>query len=138
MEKFAAPIVAITSVFLYFTHDAGFQFERADVDKRVAFVERQAQKTVAGPGLQMLPGSNSVWVSDDQLRARLKLQSDGAIQSGRHRTELYKAACESYLESYLDEHGIVLRLEFYRADGPMAGTISLSPRGCALAVPRVS
>lgn len=138
MEKFAAPIVAITSIFLYFTHDAGFQFERAEADKRAAFVERQAQKAIAGPGLQMFPGAGSVWVSDDQLSARLRLLSDGAIQSGRHRTELYRAACDSYLESYLDEHGIVLRLEFYRADGPMTGTISLSPRGCALAAPKAS
>ncbi|MEQ9506228.1 MAG: hypothetical protein RLO80_08135 [Hyphomonas sp.] len=138
MEKFAAPIIAIVSVFLYFTHDAGFRFESAEVEKREAFVERQAQNAAADAHFQVLPLADAVWVSTDQLRARLKLRADGALLAGQHRSEMYAAACEGYLASYLDEHGITLRLEFYRDNGAMAGTISLSPRVCAVTAQRTS
>lgn len=138
MEKFAAPIVAIVSVFLYFTHDAGFRFESAEVAKRTAYVERQAHGAVAGAGFQVLPGANALWISTDQLRARLKLRADVAILTGRARSEIFRTACKGYLASYLDEHDISLRLEFYRDDGPMAGTMTLSPGVCAVTKQKIS
>ncbi|MFN7163567.1 MAG: hypothetical protein ACK4P2_02000 [Hyphomonas sp.] len=131
MEKFAAPIVAIVSVFLYFTHDAGFNFEKAKPEKRVAFVERQAVKTSVRAEFNLRKGPDAIVISEDQLRVRLKLQADGMLKLGSHRTALFRKACESYTKSYLDEHGITLRLEFYQDSGAMAGTMSLSPRVCA-------
>ncbi len=138
MEKFAAPIVAIVSVFLYFTHDAPFNFEKAKPEKRVAFVERQALKTAVRAEFNVRGGADAVFISEDQFRARLKLQADGMLKQGSNRTALFRQACESYTRSYLDEHGITLRFEFYQDSGAMAGTMSLSPRVCAPAVTTVS
>jgi hypothetical protein len=86
----------------------------------------------------VLPAANALWVSSDQLRARLKLRAAGAIESSRGRNDVQRAACKGYMDSYLDEHGITLRLEFYRDDGPMAGTMTLSPRVCSVTAPKTA
>ncbi len=138
MEKFAAPIVAIVSVFLYFTHDAGFHFEQAKPEKRAAFVERQAVKTLAHTEFTLRTGPDAIFVSDDQMRVRLKLRADSLLKRGSHRAAVFHKACERYTQSYLDEHGITLRLEFYQDSGVMAGTMSLSPRVCAPVTSRIS
>lgn len=138
MEKFAAPIVAIVSVFLYFTHDAGFKFEQANPEKRAAFVERQALKAAARAEFTLRTGPDAMFISDDQLRARLKLRADSLLKLGSQRAAVFNKACESYTKSYLDEHGITLRLEFYQDSGAMAGTMSLSRRVCARVTSMIS
>ncbi len=131
MDKFAAPIVAIVSVFLYFTHDAGFNFEQAKPEKRIAFVERQAAKTLAHAAFTLRTGPEAIVISDDQLRVRLKLRAHSVLKPGSRQKALFEKACDSYTRFYLDEHGIALRLEFYLDSGAMAGTMILSPHACA-------
>ncbi|MBK8196924.1 MAG: hypothetical protein IPK75_01045 [Acidobacteria bacterium] len=137
MEKIAAPIIALVSIFLYFTHDAGFNFERASLEKRIAFVERQAHQAADGGHFTVRSGADAFYISGDQMLARLKMSADG-LAFGRNRPAMVRQACEGYVGSYLDEHSIALRLEFYRDAGTMAGTISLSPSACASYVAQAS
>lgn len=138
MEKFAAPLVVIVSVFLYFTHDAGFNFKEAGPEKRAGFVERQSAKAAAHSGFSMRPGPDAVFISADQRLVRLRVRASEALNSGAHRPKMFKRGCEGYSQSYLGAHGITLRLEFFRDSGTMAGTLSLSPGVCAAALARVS
>ena len=131
MEKFAAPIVALVSVFLYFTHDAGFNFEDASAEKRVAFAERQAQKAVSQAHLLALGVTDTVFVSGGQKMVRVQLHSDGPTRFSPHRPEFAHHACEGYFASYLDEHSISLHLEFYNGPSEMAGSMVLSKSTCA-------
>lgn len=132
MEKIAAPLVALVSVFLYFTHDAGFNFEAAKEDKRMEFAQRQAHAAAGHAGLVVRGEEGAVFVSRDQMLVRLKIRADGALNFSRHQAGMMQGACTGYLESYLDEHAIALRFEFYRDTGTMAGTLSLSPSACAV------
>jgi hypothetical protein len=138
MEKFAAPIIAIVSVFLYFTHDAGFNFEEAKPEKRVEFVERQSAKAAAHAGFAIRSSPDAVFISADQRLARLKLRSDDASNFGTHQLQIFTRACKGYSDSYLGKHDISLRFEFYRDTGAMTGTMSLSPGVCARQAAKVS
>jgi hypothetical protein len=136
MEKFAIPILLIVGVFLYFTHDAGFQFERASAEKRLAFTERQ---TVLAARKGELPlyhaaGVKTVSITKDAMRVTLKVRAEGTMMLDRRRAEINRMACEGYLKSFLDEHDIVLRVEFYRDNGTMAGIMTLSPQPCRRSV----
>ena len=131
MEKFAAPIVVLVSVFLYFTHDAGFNFEKAKPEKRIEFVQRQAHRAAKDGHFMARSDAGAIWVSSDQKQVRLKMHADAAMQVGKHRQAMIRRACQGYLNSYLDEHAITLRLEFYAESGAMAGSMSLSPSVCA-------
>lgn len=138
MEKFAAPIFAIVSVFLYLTHDAGFNFEEAGSERRTEFVERQSAKAAAFSGFSVQSSPDAVFISADQRLVRLKVRASDASNSGAHRPQTFTRGCEGYSQSYLGKHGITLRLEFFRDTGMMAGTMSLSPGVCAAAVAKVS
>ena len=132
MEKLAIPILLIVGVFLYFTHDAGFQFERASAEKRFAFVERQAQLAARKAELPLHTAKNSptMIIAEDAMRVTLKIRVDPTMMLDRRRTEINRLACEGYLISYLDEHDIALRLEFYRDTGAMAAMMTLTPQPC--------
>lgn len=132
MEKLAIPILLIVAVFLYFTHDAGFHFERASAEKRFAFAERQALKAAQKAELPLYYAKNvqTLAISADALRVTLKIRVDGTMMLERRRTEINRQACEAYLKSFLDEHDIVLRLEFYRDTGAMAAMMTLTPQPC--------
>lgn len=132
MEKFAVPIALIVGVFLYFTHDAGFQFERASAEKRLAFAERQAVKAAQQADLPLLyaPGLQTIKITEDAMRVTLKIRIDPMMMYDRRRNEVNRLACEGYLKSFLDEHDISLRLEFYRENGLMAGMLTMSPKPC--------
>lgn len=132
MEKLAVPILLIVGVFLYFTHDAGFQFERASAEKRVAFVERQVTLAARKGELPLFNTSNaqSMAISEDAMRVTLKVRVDPTMMFDRRRTEINRIACEGYIKSFLDEHDISLRLEFYRDTGAMAALMTLTPQAC--------
>jgi photosystem II stability/assembly factor-like uncharacterized protein len=131
MEKFSAPIVVAVSAYLFFTHDAGFRFETAKPEKRAAFVERQAQRAVTEAKLVALSGADSIFISSDQLNARIKVDAEATPGQETRRIHAFAAACEGYDASYLGEHGIALRLEFFRDSGAISGTITLTERACA-------
>lgn len=130
MDKIIAPLVIAVSAFLYFTHDAGFNFERASPEKRVAFAERQANQAVSKGNFIKRSEPGAVKVSPDGLHVRLKVKGDHGIMEGRRRADTFRQACKGYLDSYLDSHGIVLGLEFYAESGAMAGTLTLAPAVC--------
>jgi hypothetical protein len=138
MEKFAAPIIAIVSVFLYFTHDAGFNFEEAELEKRVEFVERQSFRAAAIAGFSIRSSPDAIFISSDQRLARLKMRSEEVANFSARRAQILAHACEGYSASYLGKHNIALRFEFYRDTGVMTGTLSLSPGVCAQVAPKVS
>jgi len=138
MEKFAAPIIAIVSVFLYFTHDAGFNFEKAEPEKRVEFVERQSSRAAAIAGFNIRSSPDAIFISGDQRLVRLKLRSEEVASFNARRAQILAHACDGYSASYLGKHSIALRLEFYRDTGVMTGTLSLSNGVCASAAPKVS
>ncbi len=130
MDKIATPVILAVAAFLYFTHDAGFNFERASAEKRVAFAERQALGAVSKAQLVAHTGPRSVVVSADGLRARVKVRADGGNMESRRRPETFRRACNGYVKSHLDGHDIVLRLEFYDDQARMAGVMTLSPAIC--------
>lgn len=132
MEKLAVPILLIVGVFLYFTHDAGFHFERASAEKRVAFVERQAQLAARKAELPLYHAKNTstMIIAEDAMRVTLKIRVEPTMLLERRRTEINRLACEGYLKSFLDEHDISLRLEFYRDNGAMAAMMTLTPQPC--------
>lgn len=130
MDKIATPIVLAVFAFLYFTHDAGFNFERAGAAKRVAFAERQALGAVSKGRLVARTGPRALIVSADGLHVQVKVRSDGGNMENGRRPGTLKRACRGYLESYLDEHDIVLRLGFYDDKARMAGVLTLSPTVC--------
>lgn len=132
MEKLAVPILLIVGVFLYFTHDAGFQFERASAEKRYAFAERQALNAAKKAELPLYYAKNvqTITISDDAMRVTLKIRVDGTMMIERRRAEINRQACEGYIKSFLDEHDIQLRLEFYRDTGAMAALMTLAPQPC--------
>ncbi len=138
MEKFAAPIIAIVSVFLYFTHDAGFNFQGAAPEKRIEFVERQSARAAAIAGFDIRSSPDAIFISSDQRLARLKMRSEEVANFSARRAQILAHACEGYSASYLGKHDIALRLEFYRDTGVMTGTLSLSTGVCAQAAPKVS
>ena len=138
MEKFAAPIIAIVSVFLYFTHDAGFNFQEAVPEKRIEFVERQSARAAAIAGFSIRSSPDAVFISSDQRLARLKMRSEEVASFSARRAQILAHACEGYSASYLGKHNMALRLEFYRDTGVMTGTLSLSTGVCAQAAPKVS
>lgn len=134
MDKIATPIVLVVGAFLYFTHDAGFNFERASPEKRAAFAERQAHNAIEKGQLVARTDARSVVVSGDAMRVQVKVRSDGGLMENRRRSETFDKACAGYIDSYLDRHDIVLKLEFYDDNAQMTGMITLSPKVCARAV----
>ncbi|MFN3911271.1 hypothetical protein [Hyphomonas sp.] len=130
MDKIATPVILAVSAFLYFTHDAGFNFERASAEKRVAFAERQALGAVSKAQLVARTGPRSVIISADALHVQVKVRTDGGNMESRRRPETLQRACKGYLESHLDKHDIVLRLGFYDDKARMAGVMTLSPTVC--------
>ncbi|MBI1398866.1 hypothetical protein [Hyphomonas sp.] len=130
MDKIATPVVLVVSAFLYFTHDAGFNFDRASPEKRVAFTERQAQEAVRRAQLVVRDEPRAVIVTGDAKQARVKVRSDGALMESRRRQDTFRQACAGYLASYLDGHDIALRLEFYDDRSRMTGVMSLTPKVC--------
>ena len=131
MEKLAAPIIAIIIVFLYFTHDAGFNFQEAEPEKRIEFVERQSTRAARLGGFAIRSSPDAVFVSNDQRLVRLKLRSEEMASFSARRAQILKHACRGYSGSYLGKHDIVLRFEFYRDTGVMTGSLSVSPGICA-------
>jgi hypothetical protein len=132
MEKFAVPIALIVGVFLYFTHDAGFQFERASAEKRHAFVERQANLVARKAEFPLYHDSKlqSLVITEDAMRATMRIRVETTMRIEGRRTAINLKACEGYLKSFLDEHDITLRLEFYRGPGTMAAMMTLTPISC--------
>jgi hypothetical protein len=131
MDKLTVLFVIAVSVFLYFTHDAGFQFEGAEPSERAEFVERQAQRAASGAHFLMSSDADAVLVARDQKSVRLKIPSDRTANFDQRRAEVFRKACSGYLGSFLDEHAITLRFEFYRSSGAMAGSMKMSPGACA-------
>jgi hypothetical protein len=76
MDKLTIFVVIAVSVFLYFTHDAGFQFESEEPAKRAEFVERQARRAASGAHFLISSDRDAVLVSRDQKSVRLKIPSD--------------------------------------------------------------
>lgn len=138
MDKLTVLVVIVVSVFLYFTYDAGFQYESADAEKRAAFVERQAHRAASGAHFLISPEADAVLVSHDQKSVRLKIPSDRTSNFDQRRPDVFRQACKGYLGSFLDEHGVTLRFEFYRTSGAMAGSMKMSPGACASAARPVS
>jgi hypothetical protein len=136
MEKLAAPVVVALTAYLYFTYDAGFRFDDAPPEKRAAFVERQAERAVKQAKMVVLSGGRSTFVASDQLNARVKLDAEATPSQQTRRTHAFAEACKGYAASYLGEHGIALRLEFYRDSGAISGTMTLTERACAPYVKR--
>lgn len=132
MEKLAVPILLIVGVFLYFTHDAGFQFERASAEKRIEFVQRQAQLAArkAQLPLYQAKGVQTLMISEDARRVTLKIRVETTMRIEHRRGQINLAACEGYLQSFLDKHDIPLRLEFYREGGVMVSMMTLTPQTC--------
>lgn len=133
MEKLAVPILLIVGVFLYLTHDAGFQFERASAEKRLAFSERQALNAARKAELPLYYAANAptIMISEDAMRVTLKIRVEPTMMLDRRRVEINRMACEGYIKSFLDEHDIILRLEFYHDTGAMAAMMTLAPQPCA-------
>lgn len=138
MKKVVAIIIAVIGVFLFFTYDVGFDFERADPQERVDFVERQSGRAAMFSGFHVRSGPDAVFVSADQRLVRLKARASGAPKSGAQRSQTFTRGCQGYLRSQLAKHAITLRVEFFRDNGMMDGTISLSPSMCPAAAARVS
>ncbi|WP_353255099.1 hypothetical protein [Hyphomonas sp.] len=133
MDKLTVFVVIAVSVFLYFTHDAGFQFESEEPAKRAEFVERQARRAASGVHFLISSDRDAVLVSRDQKSVRLKIPSDRTANFDRRRADVFRKACEGYRGSFLDEHDVTLRFEFYRSSGAMAGSMKVSPGACASA-----
>jgi hypothetical protein len=133
MDKLTIFVVIAVSVFLYFTHDAGFQFESEEPAKRAEFVERQARRAASGAHFLVSSDRDAVLVSRDQKSVRLKIPSDRTANFDRRRADVFRKACEGYRGSFLDEHDVTLRFEFYRSSGAMAGSMKVTPGACASA-----
>ncbi len=131
MDKLTVLVVIAVSVFLYFTHDAGFQFESAGPEKRAEFVQRQAHRAASGAHFLVSSDRDAVRVAGDQKSVRLKIPSDRAANFDQRRADVFRQACAGYLGSFLDEHDVTLRFEFYRSSGAMAGSMKMSPGACA-------
>ena len=109
MGKLAVAIIALVIVVLYFTYDAGFNFQEAEPEKRIEFVERQSSRAAALAGFAIRSTPDAVLVSSTQRLVRVKLRSEAASNFSVHRQQLFKRACRGYSASFLGEHNIVLR-----------------------------
>lgn len=133
MEKIAVAIIAVIIVVLYFTYDAGFNFQEAEPEKRIEFVERQSARAAALAGFAIRSTPDAVLVSSNQRLVRVKLRSEAASNFAVYREQLFKRACRGYSGSFLGKHNVVLRFEFYRDTSVMTGSLSLSSGVCAQA-----
>ncbi len=127
------PLTLAFGAYLYVTRDDGFRFDRATIEHRQAFVERQATRWAVKSGITGfgIAETISTRVTDDGRSATLKVVLAEGSALRTEPVKLRKAACLAYNESRMSSFDIRLTAYVLRPNGTPAYSISVNSGRCA-------
>jgi hypothetical protein len=138
LEKVMIPLTLIFGTVLYFTRDAGFDFNAASVEQRAGFTERQSRAWVTRAGLAPVLRSQvkSVETRDGGMIAIVRIHLNDTSLVTRKRTETYARGCTAYMKSRLAEFGIAESVRIESDTGALVANYSFKPGTCSRYAPK--